>query len=103
VEAAALPAVRDLARLLAPLGIEYQAESPAHGGADLRPVAQAMTPIFDLALEGDDYFEYHHTANDTFDQIDPEALPQIGAAYATWAYAVAEMDFDLGRAPEHQE
>lgn len=97
-----LPFVRELARLLAPLGIEH-ADVPAYGGADLRPLREALVPLFDLPQDATTYFDYHHTANDTLDKLDPDELRQNVAAYVTAAYVLAETEVDLGRAPEIEE
>ncbi len=94
-----LPVIDDLAKLLAPLGIEPQGNR-ARGGADLRPLRQALVPVFDLSQDGSAYFDIHHTIEDTLDKVDPEALRQNVAAHVTLAYIVAEYDGDLGRAPE---
>ena len=98
----ALPVARDLARLLAPLGIEYGGNE-AHGGADLRPLRTHRVPLFDLRQDGTHYFDVHHTANDTLDKIDPEALAQNVAAYAVAALVASEVDGPLGPAPELEE
>jgi hypothetical protein len=55
--------------------------------------------MIDLEQDFSRYFDIHHTANDTFDKIDPEALQQAAAAFATIAYAAAQADGDLGRVP----
>ncbi|HEV7515596.1 MAG TPA: M28 family peptidase [Thermoanaerobaculia bacterium] len=91
--------VADLAKLLAPLGVELGGND-AQGGADLSPLAPARVPILDFNQDGTSYFDWHHTANDTADKIDPKEIDQNVAAWAAVAYAVAEMPGDLGRAPE---
>jgi carboxypeptidase Q len=95
VDPARLPIVAELARLL---GVE-QGSNEAEGGADLSPLAPAQVPVIELSQDGTDYFDYHHTANDTLDKIDPKDLDQNVAAWAAVAYAVAELPGDLGRAP----
>ena len=98
-----LPLVRDLERLLAPLGIAHSDAVPAFGGADLRPLRPARVPFFDLPQDVTDYFDYHHTADDTLDKLSPEDLKQNVAAYVTAAYVLAEMEHELGRSPEWPE
>jgi carboxypeptidase Q len=83
---------------LKPLGIEL-VKDDAHGGADLSPLRDLGVPVVDLAQDFTTYFDFHHTANDTFDKIDPEALAQVSAATAVLADALANMGGDLGRAP----
>ncbi|HEY8038154.1 MAG TPA: M20/M25/M40 family metallo-hydrolase [Polyangiaceae bacterium] len=90
-----------LARSLAPLGVERQDEA-GHGGADITPLQELGVPLLDLRQDGTRYFDYHHTANDTVDKIDPPTLAQAAAAFATAAWAVADMEGDLGRVPEGQ-
>jgi len=99
-----LPLVDDLAKLLAPLGIELGGNE-AEGGADLRPLRAAGVPVFDLAQDGSDYFDIHHTIDDTLDKVDPASLRQNVAAYATLAYVLAEQPGELGRVlvPEPQD
>ena len=44
----------------------------------------------ELAQDGTDYFDWHHTANDTLDKIDAKAMDQQAAAYAVLAYLAAD-------------
>jgi carboxypeptidase Q len=97
VDPAKLPFVAALAGVL---GVE-QGDNDSGGGADLGPMAVAgRVPIISLAQDATTYFDYHHTANDTLDKIDPKDLDQNVAAWVAVAYAVADMPGDLGRAPE---
>ncbi len=96
---AALPDAEALAEVLAPLGIEWDGNS-ARGGADLIPLRSARVPLADLTPDGTHYFDYHHTADDTLDKVDPDLLAQASAAWAALAWWAAETDADLGRAPE---
>ncbi len=98
VDPSRLPVIADLARLL---GAE-QGDNNSGGGADLIPLVPARVPVIALQQDGTTYFDYHHTANDTLDKIDPKDLDQNVASWAAVAYAVAEMPDDLGRAPERQ-
>lgn len=95
----ALPLFDEVAKLLAPLGIE-RGDNETGGGADLSPLAPSRVPLVGLNQDGSVYFDLHHTANDTLDKIDPRDLDQNVAAWAALAYAVAEMPGDFGRAPE---
>ena len=38
--------------------------------------------ILEPGLDGTNYFDVHHTANDTMAQVDPQALRQSVAAFA---------------------
>jgi carboxypeptidase Q len=95
----ARPWFDEIARLLAPLGVAVSNEE-GDGGADLIPMGPARVPVFALSQDGTTYFDYHHTANDTLDKVDPKNLDQNVAAWAAFAYAAAEMPGDFGRAPE---
>jgi hypothetical protein len=94
-----LPLVDELANLLAPFKVE-RGDNDAEGGADLSPMAPARVPLIGLSQDGTYYFDWHHTANDTLDKIDPKDMDQNVAAWAAVAYAAAEMPGDFGRAPE---
>jgi len=77
-----------IAAALAPLGIERGGK--AQGGPDLGPMAARGVPVVTLAQDGSDYFDLHHTANDTLDKVDPKALAQNVAAYAVFTALAAE-------------
>jgi carboxypeptidase Q len=70
----------------------------SHGESDIEPLFDAQVPVVTLALDGTDYFDYHHTPDDTLDKIKPERLNQSTAAYAVFTYLAAELDGDF-RAP----
>jgi carboxypeptidase Q len=91
--------LRAVGALLEPLGVS-RSEEKAHGGSDISPLRSLGVPIVDLAQDPTRYFDTHHTANDTLARIDPGALTQVAAAFATAAWGVAEMSGDLGRVPE---
>ena len=52
-------------------------------------------PVVTPGQNGWDYFDLHHTADDTFDKIDQTKLNQNVATYAAFAYLAAEMDWDF--------
>ena len=88
-------ATQTIAEALAPLGIEYQ---PTQGGPgpDISPFAAHGLAWAWLAQDGTDYFNLHHTADDTLDKIDPQALAQNVAAYTVFAYLAADADGGFG-------
>jgi Zn-dependent M28 family amino/carboxypeptidase len=77
---------------LAALNIEKGGEASS-AGPDITPLLKAGVPIFQLQQDGTDYFDYHHTADDTLDKIDAEELQQNIAAWAVVSFLAAE---DLG-------
>jgi len=84
--------------LLEPLGIAYET-GKGGPGPDITPFAKVGMPWAQLAQDGTDYFDYHHTANDTLDKVEAKALDQQVAAYAVMAYVAADSPVDFGRAP----
>jgi len=88
-----------IAEALAPLGIEHM---PGDGGpgADISVIAANGVAWASLRQDGTDYFDLHHTADDTLDKVDPEALAQNVAAYAVFAYLAAEAEGTWGSAPK---
>jgi carboxypeptidase Q len=84
------PALVAVAKLLEPLGAGALRKG-GHGGADISPMASAGVPLFGLRQETGNYFDYHHTADDTFDKIEPASLDKAAAALAAMAYAVADL------------
>ncbi|KAB7774349.1 aminopeptidase [Xanthomonas sp. LMG 12462] len=88
-------ATRQIAEALAPLGIAY-APDAGGPGPDVGPLAARGGAWAWLAQDGSDYFDLHHTADDTLDKIDPKALAQNVAAYAVFAYLAAQADGGFG-------
>ena len=101
VSAESLPLFDEIVKLLAPIGVE-RGDNQSGGGADLSPLIPARVPVAGLNQDGTYYFDWHHTANDTLDKIDPKDLDQNVAAWAAVAYAAAEVEASFGPAPELQ-
>jgi len=97
---AAAPYGRAFQRALSPLGV-LPGNNLADGGADVEAMKNAGVPVVDLSQDGTDYFDYHHTPNDTLYAIDPAALRQNVAAWATFVYLAADNDWDF-RAPQSE-
>lgn len=84
--------------LVAPLGITFDAE-PARGGADTSPLVPLGVPIVDLHQDATNYFDIHHTANDTLAQVSKTDLDQVVAAVVTVAWAAADSTDSFARVP----
>jgi len=84
-------AAQAVAAVLQPLGIGPGGNN-ARGGPDLMYLKKAGVPVVDLKQNGWDYFDLHHTANDTLDKIAPTDLDQNVAAYAAFIYLVADSE-----------
>ena len=65
---------------LAPLGIVPGSTEEADG-SDIGPMLAAGLPGVELSQDGTNYFDLHHTPDDTLDKIDREALRQNVAAW----------------------
>lgn len=98
-----LPAGREslvapLLSVLAPICTEY-AGSTSRGGADTGPLVSRGVPALQLATDAGPYFDLHHSANDTFDKVDPALLRGNVAGYAALVVLAASGDVDFGRLP----
>ncbi|NQZ28687.1 MAG: M20/M25/M40 family metallo-hydrolase [Colwellia sp.] len=89
VHASSLPLVSDIAVMMKSLGVEFLAKNSARSGPDLIPFRKFNIPAFALSQDGSDYFDYHHTADDTLDKVDPKKLRQNVATYAVFAFMAA--------------
>ncbi len=100
VTIAAKPEVREL---LAPVAEVLAAggsgllQTSEHAGADVGPLAALHVPTFAPIQDSRTYFNYHHTAADTLDKIDPRHLSENAAVMAVTAYALANLEVPLPR------
>ena len=101
---AALPKGELIARALRRLAVT-PGDNEAFGGADIMAIRDLGVPVAELRQDGTDYFDLHHTPDDTFDKVDPETFRQNVAAWAAFLYLASEMEGDFGRLPvaEDQE
>jgi len=99
VKPEARDAVAQIAAVLQPLGVAYDANEPGNGGSDLSQMHAVGMAALSLHQDATRYFDWHHTANDTFDKIDPQQLHQNVAVYAVSAYLAAQANGDFGSAP----
>jgi Zn-dependent M28 family amino/carboxypeptidase len=86
---------RTLSDVLAPLGA-YLDRSPAQfSGSDTMGLQKLGVPVASLRQYATDYFDTHHTADDTLDKVDPKQLNQAVAVWAAFAYLAAETAIDF--------
>ncbi|MEO0575559.1 MAG: M28 family peptidase [Pseudomonadota bacterium] len=90
----ALPYARAIQQVLEPLGIA-PGNNQARGGPDVSMLPQLGVPVVTPRQNGWDYFDLHHTPDDTFDKIDHAKFNQNVATYAVFAYLAAEMEWDF--------
>ena len=54
-------------------------------------MANIGVPVAGLDMFTEDYFDLHHTANDTIDKIEHDRINQSAAVYVTFAYLASEL------------
>jgi len=69
----------------------------ANVGSDVGPLTQRGVPSFAPWFDQRSYFNYHHTAADTFDKIDAKQLGEVGSVMAVLAYGLANLEQPLPR------
>jgi hypothetical protein len=84
-----------LQRIIAPLGANVNSLPALFGGDDIRDLQKAGVPIASLRQDGLDYFDTHHTADDTLDKIDLRQLNQAVAVWSAFTYLAAASDVDF--------
>ncbi|HEY6488012.1 MAG: M20/M25/M40 family metallo-hydrolase [Terracidiphilus sp.] len=83
--------LRPVSQVLDVLGAETLIGAP-ETGEDIAPLTERGVPSFAPVQDSRFYFNYHHTAADTFDKIDPKHLNENAAVMAVLAYALADSD-----------
>jgi Zn-dependent M28 family amino/carboxypeptidase len=66
-------------------------------GTDVAPLGEAGVPTFAPIQDARTYFNYHHTAADTLDKVNPRELQENCALVAALAYTLASMPQTLPR------
>lgn len=66
-------------------------------GADISPLDALGVPTFGVYQDARTYFNYHHTAGDTLDKVNPRELAENAAAMTVLAYAIANLPEALPR------
>ena len=84
-----------IAGILPSLRTILSREPARDGGADIDGLRLAGVPIVSLSQNGMDYFDIHHTADDTFDKVEPGELAQNVAVWSAVTYLAAETDIDF--------
>lgn len=95
VGAQSLNAIRELAQYLAPLGVALSPDNNAKAQSDMSALSNEGMPSIRFSPDGANYFDYHHTENDTLDKVEPEALKVNTAIYAIYAYFTAQAQVDF--------
>jgi carboxypeptidase Q len=92
-----LPLLRPALEALAPIGATGLQRHDGEVGADINPLQQAGVPGFAPWVDSRHYFDYHHTAADTLDKVDPQNFKTQVATMAVLAYFLADLSEPLPR------
>jgi hypothetical protein len=82
---------------LTPIGASTIAYRDGELGSDIALLQKAGVPSFAPLIDTRHYFDYHHSAADTLDKVDPQNLRSQVATLAVLAYYLAEMREPLPR------
>jgi len=99
VQGAARDEILKIQKSIGHLGIEME-DGDTSGGPDIIPLRAKGVPAIRLQQDGTDYFDLHHTPDDTFDKINKDAVAQNVAAWATMIWMASEADVDFREKPE---
>lgn len=93
----------EILTLLQPLAVILQTQgagvtrSAEETGSDIGPLGAGGVPTFAPIQDARTYFNYHHTAADTLDKVNPKELQENCAVVAALAYTLANMPQSLPR------
>ena len=100
VNEATLPWLRELGPLLAPLKIEMGGNT-GKASSDMGDIgAKYNLPAVSMRQDSSEYFDIHHTANDTLDKIDPFKLKQNVAAWTAMVWLATQAGIDFAGPPK---
>lgn len=89
--------LQPVADALAPIGATVVEPFDGGIGADIEPLQSAGVPSFAPLVDSRHYFDYHHTAADTLDKVEPVNLQTHVATMAVLAYYLAKLSACLPR------
>ena len=85
----ALASLRPVADVLRPIGATLLQSVEYSPGSDIEPIVKAGVAGIGIIPDSTHYFDYHHSAADTLDKVDPRELKENAAAMAVMGYAIA--------------
>jgi hypothetical protein len=97
VPPAALTQFGALMTALIPMGATILDHRDGPGGSDVEYLDAGGVPTLAPIVDTRTYFDYHHSAADTLDKIEPDNIRRQVALMAMMAYFVAEMPEALPR------
>jgi hypothetical protein len=78
-----------VSQVLDAIGAETNVAAP-ETGEDIAGLTEKGVPSFAPVQDNRFYFNYHHTAADTFDKVNPRHLNENAAVMTVLAYALAD-------------
>jgi carboxypeptidase Q len=85
----AIHVIDTMAGLMGTLGVSRRTGNTS-GGPDMIPLSALGVPALNLMQDGSDYFDLHHTPDDTFDKVNPEHMRQNLAVWTVFTFIAAE-------------
>ena len=85
----AIHVIDTMAAIMGKLGVSRRTGNTS-GGPDMIPLSALGVPALNLMQDGSDYFDLHHTPDDTFDKVNPENMRQNLAVWTVFTYIAAE-------------
>jgi Zn-dependent M28 family amino/carboxypeptidase len=98
VPAGSMKSFAALRAALLPMGAAALQRADVLGTGDLHGLEAAGVPSFSPLIDESTYFNYHHSAADTFDKVKPEDLRRHVAVMAATTWYLANTDEPIGRA-----
>jgi hypothetical protein len=99
VTADSMALLNPVAAALAPIGATALERRDGQLGSDIAPLQAVGVPGFAPLVDARHYFDYHHTAADTLDKVDPQNLRTQVATMAVLAFYLAQLPDCLPRVP----
>ena len=93
----ALPFFAPISKVLLTQGAGQTQVQGGGVGADTAPLTRVGVPSFAPWFNQQTYFNYHHTAADTFDKIDPREMAENASLVAVLAYGLANLEQPIPR------
>ena len=62
--------------------------SKGQGGADIGPLKSQQVPLFGFRPDSQRYFDFHHTSQDTIENVNPRELSLGAATIAALIYLI---------------
>lgn len=95
----AWPLIAEMGEVLAPLGVALGDNQGSPGPDAAWLMRRQGWPALQLHQDGSRYFDVHHSARDTLDRIDPQALRQNLACWAACAWLAAQSPLPFAPPP----